>query len=155
MLLFGVGITLVVAPLTTTLMTSVPVANAGLASAINNAISRIGQPLLSAVIFVVVSGSFYAAVTVAVPSFDSNDPEQRALVQPLNPPQPGRVAGARRGVEGGVGRRPPPRGGRVRAAAARRGRRERDRAAAEAGRGRGAGRGIRRGPGAADAPGIG
>jgi hypothetical protein len=81
-----VGITLVVAPLTTTLMGSVPVANAGLASAINNAISRIGQPLLSAVIFVVVSGSFYAAVTTAVPSFDADDPTQRALVQPLNPP---------------------------------------------------------------------
>ena len=48
-LLFGIGITLVVAPLTTTLMSSVPVSNAGLASAINNAISRIGQPLLSAV----------------------------------------------------------------------------------------------------------
>jgi EmrB/QacA subfamily drug resistance transporter len=85
-LLFGIGITLVVAPLTTTLMTSVPVSNAGLASAINNAISRIGQPLLSAVIFVVVSGSFYAVVTAAVPSFDSTDPAQRALVQPLNPP---------------------------------------------------------------------
>jgi len=88
-LLFGVGISLVVAPLTTTLMTSVPVANAGLASAINNAISRIGQPLLSAVIFVVVSGAFYASVTAAVPTFDSSDPQQRALVQPLNAPHPG------------------------------------------------------------------
>jgi EmrB/QacA subfamily drug resistance transporter len=88
-LLFGVGISLVVAPLTTTLMTSVPVANAGLASAINNAISRIGQPLLSAVIFVVVSGSFYAAITAQVPTFDSSDPAQRALVQPLNAPHPG------------------------------------------------------------------
>jgi EmrB/QacA subfamily drug resistance transporter len=88
-LLFGVGISLVVAPLTTTLMTSVPVSNAGLASAINNAISRIGQPLLSAVIFIVVSGSFYAAITAQVPTFDSNDPAQRALVQPLNAPQPG------------------------------------------------------------------
>lgn len=87
-LLFGVGISLVVAPLTTTLMTSVPVSNAGLASAINNAISRIGQPLLSAVIFIVVSGSFYAAITAQVPGFDSNDPAQRALVQPLNPPHP-------------------------------------------------------------------
>jgi predicted MFS family arabinose efflux permease len=85
-LLFGVGISLVVAPLTTTLMTSVPVSNAGLGSAINNAISRIGQPLLSAVIFIVVSGSFYAAITMQVPSFDSNDPAQRELVQPLNPP---------------------------------------------------------------------
>ena len=38
-LVFGVGISLVVAPLTTTLMGSVPVRNSGLASAINNAIS--------------------------------------------------------------------------------------------------------------------
>ena len=84
-LLFGIGISLVVAPLTTTLMGSVPVSNAGLASAINNAISRIGQPLLSAVIFVVVSGAFYATLTAAVPGYDASDPASRALVQPLNP----------------------------------------------------------------------
>ena len=69
-------------------MGSVPVANAGLASAINNSISRIGQPLLSAVIFVVVSGSFYAALAGAVPGFDPSDPAARALVQPLNKPGP-------------------------------------------------------------------
>ena len=85
-LLFGVGISLVVAPLTTTLMGSVPVSNAGLASAINNAVSRIGQPLLSAVIFVVVSGAFYAALAGAVPGFDAADPAMRAVVQPLNAP---------------------------------------------------------------------
>ncbi len=89
MLLFGVGISLVVAPLTITLMGSVPVANAGLASAINNSVSRIGQPLLSAVIFVVVSGSFYAALAGAVPGFDPSDPAARALVQPLNKPGAG------------------------------------------------------------------
>jgi hypothetical protein len=89
-LLFGLGISLVVAPLTTTLMGSVPVANAGLASAINNAVSRIGQPLLSAVIFVAVSGAFYAALAGAVPGFDAADPAMRAVVQPLNVP----VAGA-------------------------------------------------------------
>jgi predicted MFS family arabinose efflux permease len=88
-LLFGIGISLVVAPLTTTLMGSVPVANAGLASAINNAISRIGQPLLSALIFVVVSGAFYAALAGAVPGFDPSDGSARALVQPLNPPGAG------------------------------------------------------------------
>ena len=82
----GLGISLVVAPLTSTLMSSVPVRNAGLASAINNAVSRIGQPLLSAVIFVVVSGSFYAALAGAVPGLDAADPALRALVQPLNPP---------------------------------------------------------------------
>jgi len=36
--LYGIGSSLVVAPLTSTLMSSVPVSNAGLASAINNAI---------------------------------------------------------------------------------------------------------------------
>ena len=87
--LFGVGISLVVAPLTATLMSSVPVGNAGVASAINNAISRVGQPLLSAVIFVVVSGSFYASLGAAVPGLDPSDPTVRAQVQPLNPPAPG------------------------------------------------------------------
>jgi EmrB/QacA subfamily drug resistance transporter len=96
-LLFGVGISLVVAPLTSTLMSSVPVRNAGVASAINNAVSRIGQPILSALIFVVVTGSFYASLAGAVPGLDPNDPALRAQVQPLNPPKegtPDAVAGA-------------------------------------------------------------
>jgi EmrB/QacA subfamily drug resistance transporter len=88
-LLFGFGLSMVVAPLTATLMSSVPVGNAGLASAINNSISRVGQPLLSAVIFVVVAGSFYAALAAAVPGVDADDPALRAQVQPLNPPAPG------------------------------------------------------------------
>lgn len=91
-LLMGIGLTLVVAPLTATLMGSVPVGNAGLASAVNNAISRVGQPLLSAVIFVVVSGSFYAALAGAVPGLDAADPAVRAMVQPLNPPAAGTPA---------------------------------------------------------------
>src|SRR6185369_17428042 len=52
-LVFGIGISLLVAPLTTGLMNSVPVRNAGLASAINNALSRVGQPLVAAVVFIV------------------------------------------------------------------------------------------------------
>jgi EmrB/QacA subfamily drug resistance transporter len=88
-LLFGFGLSLVVAPLTSTLMSSVPVGNAGLASAINNSISRVGQPLLSAVIFVVVSGAFYASLAADVPGVDANDPQLRAQVQPLNPPAEG------------------------------------------------------------------
>jgi EmrB/QacA subfamily drug resistance transporter len=85
-LLFGLGISLVVAPLTTTLMGSVPVRNSGLASAINNAISRVGQPLLAAVIFIVISGSFYATLASKVPGLDPNSPTVRHDVQPLNPP---------------------------------------------------------------------
>jgi EmrB/QacA subfamily drug resistance transporter len=88
-LLSGFGMSLVVAPLTASLMSSVPVRNAGIASAINNAISRVGQPLLSAMIFVVVSGSFYAALAGVVPGLDATSPALRALVQPLNPPAAG------------------------------------------------------------------
>ena len=88
-LLFGVGISLVVAPLTTTLMSSVPVRNAGLGSAINNAISRVGQPLLSAIVFIVVSGSFYVTLASLVPGLDPNSESLRATVQPLNPPTDG------------------------------------------------------------------
>lgn len=85
-LLFGLGISLVVAPLTTTLMGSVPVRNSGLASAINNAISRVGQPLLAAIIFIVISGSFYATLATKVPGLDPDSPAIRHDVQPLNPP---------------------------------------------------------------------
>jgi drug/metabolite transporter (DMT)-like permease len=38
-------------------MASVPVRNSGLASAINNAVSRVGQPLLSAAIFIVITAT--------------------------------------------------------------------------------------------------
>ena len=51
LLLFGIGISMVVAPLTTALMSSVPVQKAGLGSAINNAVSRVGSPLIGAVLF--------------------------------------------------------------------------------------------------------
>ncbi len=91
-ILFGIGISMVVAPLTSTLMSSVPVANAGLASAINNAISRVGQPLLSAVIFIVITASFYGSLAAKVPGLDPNDPALRAAVQPLNQPVAGTSA---------------------------------------------------------------
>jgi hypothetical protein len=80
-----VGITLVVAPLTSTLMSAVPVHNAGIASAINNAISRVGQPIVAALVFIVISGTFYAALAAAT-GMDVSDPSLRAAVQPLNAP---------------------------------------------------------------------
>jgi EmrB/QacA subfamily drug resistance transporter len=87
-LLFGTGIALVVAPLTATLMSSVPVRLAATASAVNNAVSRVGQPILAALIFVVVSGSFY--VTLAgVAGIDPNDPALRSSIQPLTLPPAG------------------------------------------------------------------
>jgi EmrB/QacA subfamily drug resistance transporter len=85
-LLFGAGISLLVAPLTTALMGSVPTRNAGVASAINNALSRVGQPLVAAAVFIVVSGAFYSSLAAAVPGTDPGSPELRAQYQPLNPP---------------------------------------------------------------------
>jgi EmrB/QacA subfamily drug resistance transporter len=88
-ILFGVGLMLVVAPLTTALMASIPVRNAGLGSAINNAISRVGQPLVLAVLFVAISATFYGTLADLAPGLDTGAPVVRADVQPLNPPAAG------------------------------------------------------------------
>jgi predicted MFS family arabinose efflux permease len=94
-LLFGVGLTIMVAPLTTALMTSVPAHNSGLASAINNAISRVGPQLAGAVIFVAITGSFYSGLATRVPGLDPASTTLRAQVSPLNQPDANvRVAGA-------------------------------------------------------------
>jgi EmrB/QacA subfamily drug resistance transporter len=90
-ILFGAGISLVVAPLTTVLMASAPVDRAGLASAINNAISRVGQPLVIAAVFIAITSSFYTTLAAAVPGVDPNDPSIKAI-QPLNPPPEGTSA---------------------------------------------------------------
>ncbi len=59
MLLYAVGLTLLVAPLTTGLMASVPAERTGLGSAINNAVSRVGPQLAGALIFVLITAAFY------------------------------------------------------------------------------------------------
>jgi len=88
MILFGLGISLVVAPLTSTLMSSIPVTRAGLGSAINNAISRVGSPLIGALIFIAVTASFYGSLA-AQTGVDPSDPHLRATISPLNPPPEG------------------------------------------------------------------
>lgn len=88
-LAFGVGISLVVAPLTSTLMGSIPVARAGLGSAINNAISRVGQPLIGAIVFIAITSAFYDGLAGRVPGLDPADPAVRATIVPLNGPPPG------------------------------------------------------------------
>ena len=85
-LLFGLGVSIMVAPLTTALMRSVPGRESGLASAINNAISRVGPQLAGAVIFIVISASFYGALGAGAPGLNVNDPQTRSEYQPLNPP---------------------------------------------------------------------
>jgi EmrB/QacA subfamily drug resistance transporter len=88
LLVYGFGLTMMVAPLTTALMTSIPSRNAGIGSAINNAISRVGSPLVNALIFVAVASSFYAAIARSVPSADTTSSAFRAQVAPLNRPSP-------------------------------------------------------------------
>jgi EmrB/QacA subfamily drug resistance transporter len=88
LLVFGFGLSMMVAPLTTALMTSVPASNSGVASAVNNAISRVGSPLVNALIFVAVASSFYASIATLVPSADATSPEFRSKVAPLNQPPP-------------------------------------------------------------------
>ncbi len=87
-LVFGLGLSLLVAPLTTALMSSVPTRNAGIASAINNAVSRVGAPLAGAVLFIVVSASFYPTLASLVPGLDVQDPAVQEAIQPLAPPGP-------------------------------------------------------------------
>ena len=87
--LFGVGISLVVAPLTSTLMGSIPTRHAGLGSAINNALSRVGQPLLGAVIFIAVSATFFSSLGSRVSNLDTTSMDLRAKVSPLNRPAAG------------------------------------------------------------------
>lgn len=87
-LLFGLGLALLVAPLTTALMASVPVRRAGLGSAINNAISRVGAPLASALLFIAISATFVPALVAAVPDLDGATADELGIV-PLAPPPPG------------------------------------------------------------------
>ena len=88
-ILFGIGISMVVAPLTSTLMGSVPANHSGLGSAINNALARVGQPLLGALIFVAITASFYSSLASRAPGLDPADPAVRAAIVPLNPPKAG------------------------------------------------------------------
>jgi EmrB/QacA subfamily drug resistance transporter len=86
-IIFGFGLSLLVAPLTTALMRSVPAQNAGLGSAINNAISRVGPQLAGALIFVFITASFYSYLATHRPGINVNDPAFRKAVSPLNPPR--------------------------------------------------------------------
>lgn len=90
-IVFGLGISMVVAPLTTTLMGSISGRYSGIGSAINNSISRVGQPLLGAVIFIPISVVYYASLGSST-GLDTSDASVRAAFQPLNPPSGGASA---------------------------------------------------------------
>jgi EmrB/QacA subfamily drug resistance transporter len=86
--LFGIGLMIMVAPLTTALMTSVPSHNSGVASAVNNAISRVGPQLAGALIFVAIATSFYNSVGSQL-GVSGSSAQLRKQVAPLNPPSEG------------------------------------------------------------------
>jgi len=87
-LVFGLGLSILVAPLSTALMGSVPARRAGLASAINNAVSRAGAPLVGALLFIAASAVFYPSLATLLPGADVSSPAFRAAVQPLTTPDP-------------------------------------------------------------------
>lgn len=87
LMIFGVGLTLLVTPLVTALMGSVPVGNSGLASAINNAISRVGPQLAGAIIFIAITTVFYDGLERRMPRIDTSAAEFRQQISPLNPPK--------------------------------------------------------------------
>lgn len=82
---FGLGLAIMVAPLTMAFMTSVPERHSGVASAVNNAISRVGPQLAGAAIFVVISASFYSGIEKRVGGLDAGSSRFRQMVSPLNP----------------------------------------------------------------------
>ena len=85
-IMFGIGLAITVAPLTTALMASVPEARAGLGSAVNNAISRVGPQLAGALIFVAITGAFYADLSAKAPTLDTSSAQVRQELPPLNKP---------------------------------------------------------------------
>lgn len=89
LLVFGGGAMLMVAPLTATLMASVPVDRAGVASAVNTAISDVGPQLAIAILFVAMSAQFYGVLARRAPGLDVASPVVRRDVAPLNASGPG------------------------------------------------------------------
>ena len=83
-MLFGIGLMVMVAPLTTALMTSVSAQYSGVGSAINNAISRVGPQLAGAVIFIMITANFYAGLSAT--GLDVGSEAVRRDIPPLNAP---------------------------------------------------------------------
>lgn len=96
LVLFGLGAMVMVAPLTATVMGSAPVEHAGVASAINNAISDVGPQLAVAALFVVMTANFYTALAQRVPGLDIASPAVRREVVPLDVPVRGASEEVRR-----------------------------------------------------------
>lgn len=88
LVVFGIGLAVMVAPLTTALMRSIPAHNSGLGSAINNSISRVGPQLFGAVVFIAISASFFSNLESAAAPRALEGVNVREQISPLNRPDP-------------------------------------------------------------------
>jgi len=89
----GLGMTITVAPLTTTVMSSVPAERAGIASGINNAIARVASLLAIAVLGIVFVWSHHAALSARLDALHVAQDARKTemLLEPRA--QPGTAAG--------------------------------------------------------------
>ena len=78
-LLFGVGLSMTVAPLTNTVLSAVPQHNAGVASGANNAISRVAGLLAIAAVGAVVAVQFGSALDEQLAARDLGPAQQAAV----------------------------------------------------------------------------
>lgn len=83
---FGLGMLAMVTPLTATLMASIAPEHAGVGSAFNNAVSRVGPQWLGAVAVVLITAAFYGHLATNVPEVDVGSGDLRSTVAPLNAP---------------------------------------------------------------------
>ncbi|MGF1504289.1 MAG: MFS transporter [Anaerolineae bacterium] len=80
LLVFGIGMGITVAPLTTSVLGSVPTHNAGTASGVNNAISRATDVLTTAVLGAVLLLGFTAALRTEISGLDLSQEAQQTLI---------------------------------------------------------------------------
>jgi EmrB/QacA subfamily drug resistance transporter len=79
--LFGLGMSITVAPLTSTVLSAAPAAHSGIASGVNNAISRVAGLITIAVGGAVVAGHFSSRVTETLSNTHEPLGSARALAQ--------------------------------------------------------------------------
>jgi EmrB/QacA subfamily drug resistance transporter len=81
LLLFSLGLTATVAPLTATVLADADESNAGIASGVNNAVARVGGLLVVAAMGVAISGSFTSALDNEIGGRRLSPAAQRAIDQ--------------------------------------------------------------------------